>query len=119
VLGSYKLGRGWEFGARFRLVSGNLYTPNSYGFYDESVGAQLSTVAYPSYGARLPTFDQLDLRVDKTWQFRTWKLGAYIDAQNVYNRQNVEGTSYNFNYTRLSYVDGLPFLPSFGLRAEF
>jgi TonB family protein len=119
VLGSYKLGRGWEFGARFRLVSGNLYTPNGYGFYDESVGAQLSTVAYPSYGARLPTFDQLDLRVDKTWKFRTWKLGAYIDAQNVYNRQNVEGTSYNFNYTRLSYVDGLPFLPSFGLRAEF
>ncbi len=27
VLGSYKLGGGWEFGARFRLVSGNLVTP--------------------------------------------------------------------------------------------
>jgi TonB family protein len=27
VLGSYRLGRGWEFGARFRLVSGNLETP--------------------------------------------------------------------------------------------
>ena len=25
VLGSYRLGRGWEFGARFRLVSGSLY----------------------------------------------------------------------------------------------
>jgi TonB family protein len=119
VLGSYKLGHGWEFGARFRLVSGNLYTPNTYGFYDESVGAQLPTVAYPPYSARLPLFHQLDMRVDKTWKFRKWKLGAYLDAQNVYNHENVEGTSYNFNYTRLNYVSGLPFLPSFGLRAEF
>jgi hypothetical protein len=119
VLGSYKLGRGWEFGARFRLVSGNLYTPSLYGFYDESVGAQLSTTAYPAYGARLPLFNQLDMRVDKTWKFRTWKLGAYLDAQNVYNQQNVEGVSYNFNYTKQSYVNGIPFLPSFGLRAEF
>ena len=28
MLGSYRLGGGWEFGARFRLVSGNLITPN-------------------------------------------------------------------------------------------
>jgi TonB family protein len=119
VLGSYKLGRGWEFGARFRLVSGNVYTPSSYGFYDESVGAQLPTTAYPPYGARLPLFHQLDMRVDKTWKFRTWKLGAYLDAQNVYNHGNVEGSSYNFNFTRMTYVQGLPFLPSFGLRAEF
>jgi TonB family protein len=119
ILGSYKLGHGWEFGARFRLVSGNLYTPNSYGFYDESIGSQLPTVSYPPYTARLPTFNQLDLRVDKTWRFTKWKLGAYLDAQNVYNSQNVEGTGYNFNYTRTSYIYGIPFLPSFGLRAEF
>jgi TonB family protein len=119
VLGSYKLGHGWEFGARFRLVSGNLYTPSSYGFFDESLGAQLPTVSYPPYSQRLPLFHQLDMRIDKTWKFRTWKLGAYLDAQNVYNQQNVEGISYNYNYTRTSYVTGLPFLPSFGLRAEF
>jgi TonB family protein len=119
VLGSYKLGRGWEFGARFRLVSGNLYTPSTYGFFDESLGAQLSGTAFPAYGQRLPLFHQLDMRVDKTWKFRTWKLGAYLDAQNVYNEQNVEGVSYNYNYTKSSYVTGLPFLPSVGLRAEF
>src|SRR6185369_10736410 len=28
VLGSYRLGNGWEFGARFPLISGNLITPN-------------------------------------------------------------------------------------------
>jgi hypothetical protein len=59
------------------------------------------------------------MRVDKTWKFATWKLGAYIDAQNVYNHDNAEGTGYNYNFTKTSYINGLPFLPSFGLRAEF
>jgi TonB family protein len=118
VLGSYKLGRGWEFGARFRLVSGNLYTPDTYGFYDENVGSQLSLPSYPAYNTRLPIFTQLDLRVDKTWQFKHWRLGAYLDAQNVYNRGNPEGVGYNYNYTQTSYVTGIPFLPNLGIRAD-
>jgi TonB family protein len=119
VLGSYKLGRGWEFGARFRLVSGNLYTPDTYGFYDENAGSQLSLPSYPAYNTRLPLFTQLDLRVDKTWQFAHWKLGAYLDVQNVYNRGNAEATGYNYNYTQQSVVTGIPLLPNLGLRADF
>jgi hypothetical protein len=119
VLGSYKLGRGWEFGARFRLVSGNLYTPNTYGFYDENAGSYLSVPAFPPNGARLPLFHQLDIRVDKTWKFKHWQLGAYLDLQNVYNRQNAEGVSFNYNSTAQTYAAGLPFLPSIGLRGEF
>lgn len=119
VLGSYKLGHGWEFGARFRLVSGNLYSPSTYGFYDENAGSQLAAPSYPPYSSRLPMFEQLDLRVDKTWRFQHWKLGAYLDVQNVYNRGNVEGVGYNYNFTQQSTVTGIPFLPNLGLRADF
>jgi TonB family protein len=119
VLGSYKLGRGWEFGARFRLVSGNLYTPSTYGFYDENAGSQLALPSYPAYNSRLPLFTQLDLRVDKTWQFQHWKLGAYLDVQNVYNRGNAEAVGYNYNNTQQSLVTGIPILPNLGLRADF
>jgi TonB family protein len=119
VLGSYKLGRGWEFGARFRLVSGNLYTPNTYGFYDENAGSYLAVPAYPPNGQRLPIFHQLDIRVDKTWKFKHWQLGTYLDLQNVYNRANAEGVSYNFSSTAQTFASGLPFLPSIGLRGEF
>jgi len=118
VLGSYKLGGGWEFGSRFRLVSGNLYTPSTYGFYDENVGSQLSLPSYPAYNTRLPLFTQLDIRVDKTWQFTHWKFGAYLDVQNVYNRGNPEGIGYNYNFTQTTTVTGIPFLPNFGLRAD-
>jgi len=119
VLGSYRLGRGWEFGARFRLVSGNLYTPSTYGFYDENAGVPLALSAYPPRGARLPMFHQLDIRVDKTWKYASWQLGIYADIQNVYNNGNVEGVSYNYNFTKNTYATGLPFLPSFGIRGEF
>ncbi|HSQ66728.1 MAG TPA: TonB family protein [Polyangiaceae bacterium] len=118
ILGSYKLGRGWEVGARFRLVSGNPYTPNAYGFYDANSGVYLPLSSFPPNNARMPLFHQLDIRVDKTWKFQYWRFGVYADVQNVYNAGNVEGISYNFNYAQQSYATGLPFLPSIGLRGE-
>ncbi len=119
VLASYKLGRGWQVGARFRLVSGNMYTPTTDGTYDATTGSQLGVAAYPPYSARLPLFRQLDLRIDKAWTFKAWKLGFYVDVQNVTNAQNAEAINYNYNYTQSAYITGLPILPSLGVRAEF
>ena len=62
---------------------------------------------------------QLDLRMDKTWRFKSWQLAFYVDIQNVYNFQHPEGVSYNFNYTKREFITGLPFLPSIGLRGSF
>ncbi len=118
VLGSYRLGRGWEFGARYRLTSGYMYTPNQYGFYDENIGTYLAQQAYPPFGSRLPLFQSLDLRVDKTWKYSWGSIGTYLDVLNVFNNGNVAGVSYNYNFTSKSYVSDLPFLPSLGLRIE-
>lgn len=131
VLGSVQLGRGWELGARFRLVSGNLVTPivcnpeeagciaNRLNAIYHAHSASYSPLAFGSDNSeRLPLFHQLDLRMDKTWRFKRWQLSLYVDIQNVYNRGNPEGLSYNYNYTKREYVTGLPFLPSFGLRGE-
>jgi TonB family protein len=120
ILGSYRLGRGWEIGARFRLVSGNLYTPNNYGFYDTGAGAYLPLQSFPLYGSRLPVFHQLDIRVDKTWLLKGGaRFGMYLDVQNVYNQGNVEGVTYNYNYTQSAFVNGLPIIPSLGARIEY
>jgi TonB family protein len=122
LLGSYRLARGWEFGARFRVVSGNLETP--------VVRAPELTSLYSSDGAayaaiqgdrteRLPLFHQLDLRIDKRWQFEYWRFATYLDVQNVYNNRAVEGTNYNYNYSQRSRIRGVPILPSIGVRGEF
>ncbi len=120
VLGSYQLGSGWEVGARFRLVSGNLTTPQQYGFYDANTGVYLPTLAVPPYGERLPLFHQLDVRVDKTWRLGSrGNVHVYLDVINAYNQGNVEAVSYNYNQTKRSYVTGLPFVPNLGLSWEY
>ena len=152
VLGSYKLGWGLEFGARFRLVSGSLTTPTvcNSSSNQQRISLQPGTAGSPpsiSYvpvcdpnrinallhapsGAytqipfgttaseRLPMFHQLDLRLDKRWQFKSWALSGYLDVQNVYNNANTEGLQYNYNFTARQNVGGLPILPSLGLRGE-
>jgi hypothetical protein len=117
------LGRGWEFGSRFRLVSGNMYTPlmappGLPAVYAADAGTYVPLEGQ-QYSQRLPLFHQLDIRVDKRWQFRTWQLGAYIDVYNAYNHASVEAVSYDYRYAKSSYTTGLPFLPSVGVRGEF
>lgn len=123
MLGSYRLGRGWEFGARFRLVSGGLSTPVARdpslpAIYAAEAGSYVPLQAKP-FSERLPLFHQLDVRLDKGWQFRTWRLGAYLDVQNVYNNAAVEDVGYNYNFSQRSYQTGLPIIPSIGVRGEF
>lgn len=117
VLGSYRLGHGWEFGSRFRLVSGNLYTPVVGGLFNSDAGTYAG-ISGPTLSRRLPMFHQLDLRVDKVWKFEKWSLRAYLDVQNVYNRSNPEDVTYNFNYSQQSTVGFLPIIPSLGVRGE-
>lgn len=132
ALGSYRLGGGFEFGARFRLVSGNLVTPNVCNYelegcipnranamYNAAAGTYVAIPYSGPASERLPMFHQLDLRLDKRWRFKRWQFSMYLDVQNVYNNQNVEGLDYNFNYTARQYVTGLPILPSIGFRGDF
>ncbi len=118
MIAGVTLGGGWEVGARFRLVSGNPTTPIlGPAYYDADADTYVPRYGEPA-SARLPTFHQLDLRVDKKWTFRHWSLGVYLDVQNVYNQQNPEATLYSFDYTQSTSVSGLPILPSLGVRGE-
>lgn len=123
LLGSYRLGRGWEVGARFRIVSGPLTTPTVPGpalpaVFAGDAGSYVPIEGVP-YSERLPLFHQLDVRIDKRWQFDSFRLNAYLDVQNVYNNAAYEDYVYNFNFSQKAYQTGLPILPSLGLRGEF
>jgi hypothetical protein len=117
VIGSYKFGHGYQLGLRFRLVTGNPYTPIVGAYYDSTLD-RYRPITGPVYSGRLAAFHQLDIRFDKTWTFDLWKFSLYLDIQNAYNRSNPEGVAYNFNYRQTLPVSGLPFLPVFGVRGE-
>jgi outer membrane receptor protein involved in Fe transport len=115
---SYALPRHWELGLRWRYVTGAPFTPvagsvfnSDQDRYDEVPGRRNSE--------RLPAFHQLDLRVDKSWIYDTWRLSAYLSLANAYNQRNAESVSYNFDYSERKYTRGLPLLPILGIRADF
>jgi len=118
AIASYKLPRQWQFGARFRLISGNPTTGVLGAVYDASQG-NFAAVDGPRNGDRLPAFHQLDLRVDKRWVYRRVSFNAYLDVLNVYNHQNTERLSYSFNFQNTAPIASLPILPSIGLRLDW
>ncbi len=118
VLGTWRPTAGWAFGARYRLVSGNPYTPIVRSIYDAA-----TDVYVPVYGAvnsgRLSSFQALDVRVDKLWTFDRWRLSLYLDVQNVFNRANQEGWQYSYDYRLRQPLTGLPILPILGVKGEW
>ncbi len=116
VLIGFELPRNWNISLRYRVASGN---PSS------KVDAVIYDADYDSYipifeenpSRRLPTFHALDLRVDKTWEFK--KMGfisLYLDITNVYYSKNPEFVTYNYDYSESAYVNGLPIIPSIGIK---
>ena len=77
----------------------------------------------PSYGAinskRNPANHQLDLRVDRFFQFEHWKLAAYLDVANMYMHAAVVDRDYSYDYSEREETTGIPILPSIGVRGEF
>jgi outer membrane receptor protein involved in Fe transport len=117
VVMSHKLGRGWEAGARFRLVSGDPDTPVVGAVYDAGID-QYRPLHGPIFSEREPLFHQLDLRVEKQWSFSDWSLAAYLDVQNAYNAKHIEGTDYSFDYSESRGIEGMPIFPNLGIRGE-
>lgn len=118
LVGTYKLTPTWQFGLRFRFVSGNPTTPVIGGTYNADSGSYSARYGEVN-SERLEPFHQLDLRVDKLWVFDTWQLVSYLEVQNLYNRANPEGISYNHDFTQSQVIGSLPIIPSFGLRGQF
>lgn len=117
IVASYRFPENWELGIRWRVVSGNPNTPVVGGVFDSDTDEYRQVPGAVNSG-RLPLFHQLDLRVDKTWIWDTWRLSAYFSLINSYNRPNVEGFTYNFDFSESRPQEGLPVLPILGLKAE-
>lgn len=87
VSGTYDFPRNWSVGAKLSAIGGSPYTP-----YDEDKSSLVEAwdvqgrpyYDYSRYNTcRLDAFAQLDVRVDKNYYFRGWRLGVYLDLQNV------------------------------------
>lgn len=117
VLGSYKLGN-WQFGGRFQLTTGTPYTPVVGAVFNSDINNYSAEFGRIN-SQRNPAQHQMDIRVDRAFQFQSWKLSGYLDVANVYMNAPTLGYEYNQNYTERTETKGIPILPSIGLRGEF
>jgi hypothetical protein len=113
---TWKHGR-WQLGGRFQYTSGNPTTDVVGAIYD-SDDDRYMPVYGPINGSRMPGHHQLDLRVDHLWKVGALRLTGFIDVANVYMNAPVLGTQYNFDYSEQSTFEGLPIIPSIGVRGE-
>jgi TonB family protein len=118
VVASYQLGRGWDLGARFRYTTGFPRTPVIDSFYDVA-NAQYDPIFGAHNSIRIPSFYQLDARIERSFVYRRLKVNVFLDVQNITNRQNPEEIIYNYNFTQRAYITGFPTLAVLGARLEF
>lgn len=87
--GTYNFPHNWSLGMKISCIGGAPYTP--YDVEKSSLVTAWNAQGRPYYDytkyntGRLPTFGQLDVRVDKTFYLKRCMLGFYIDLQNVTN----------------------------------
>lgn len=117
TVGGYRLNRQWELSARAAYLSGRPFTPflpaesqqQRRGIFD------LNRVN----GERLPDYFRLDLRVDRTFIVRDKPLLVFAGFQNVTNRKNVGGYSWNRRTNAPEINDQLGIFPLIGLDWRF
>jgi outer membrane receptor protein involved in Fe transport len=115
---SYRLRRDWTLGTRVRAVTGNPVTPAAGAVFDADTGRYQCLPGAP-LSQRLPVFFQADARVDKRWRLDTWIVSAYLDVQNVSNRQNAEFRFRSYDCASEVPLPSIPIFPSLGVRAEW
>lgn len=81
----YNFKNNWDIGLKYRIAGGQPYTP-----FDMTASTEyylttgVGTYDYTQLNSqKLPFFNQLDLRVDKKFNFKKVSLNLFVDFQNV------------------------------------
>jgi TonB family protein len=118
AVASWKPGAGFELGARYRLATGRPATPRLGATFDADDG-DYRPLNGTTRSTRTKAFQQIDVRVERTWLFQRWSLGLYLDVQNVLDADNVEATDWDYRYRESAPVTGVPILPTIGVRGQW
>jgi outer membrane receptor protein involved in Fe transport len=119
VMASYKLNNWWEISLTYRFASGLPYTP-----YDITTRAQIGNFWYCKQGIlnseRLPSYQRLDLRIDRRFIFESWNLSIFLEIWDLLDHANIVTYEYNSDFSKMEAIKSMfQFMPMFGVAAEF
>lgn len=94
----YQLKRDWDLGLKYRFAGGSPYTP--FDLIASQQNYLLLGQGIPDVDRlnqeRLANYNQLDLRVDKSFNFKNTTIGIYLDIQNLLIQKNESNPNYTF-----------------------
>lgn len=96
--GGYKLNNNWEISARYRFAGETPFVPiNQEQTLDNFPDVILD---FNRLGEeKLDVFSQLDIRIDKKWNFKTLSLDVFIEAQNILSQNIPQPPEFGLNRT--------------------
>ncbi|MCK8524192.1 TonB-dependent receptor [Aquimarina sp. D1M17] len=94
--GGYKLKKNWEISARYRFAGETPFVPTD---LDATLANYPEVILdYDRLGEEnLDIFSQLDLRIDKKWNFKNISLDVFVEAQNVLGQKTPQPTQFGLN----------------------
>ena len=128
--GGYKFGNNWEISLRTRYLGETPYAP---------VDQQATLDNYPAVirdydqlgWARLNTFNQTDIRIDKKWNFDKWTFNVFLEIQNAFGQDIPNEPEFGLNrdaignvitprqLVQIEDIDNSGILPSLGIVIDF
>ncbi len=116
ALGGVEVGP-WEFSGKFSFASGRPRTPY---LTAESVAQNRAILDLQRINdERFPSYQRLDLRVDRRLNFNTWSIVAFAEILNVTARVNVQQQVWNAKLRAADTIDQYSFLPNIGFNLKF
>lgn len=120
----YRIGQAWEIGIKWRSLSGRPFTPFDLARSAEEYARTRRGVTDLDRlnSERTPSYQRLDVRVDRRFSFPKWNAVVYVDVQNVLNRRNIFGYDYTEDPevpNRLRAQENVGLLPNIGFSIEF
>ena len=128
-VGGYKLNRNWEFSARYRFAGRTPFVPTNLEATLENYPEVI--LDYSRLGEeKLTLFSQLDVRLDKKWNFEKFAFDLFIEAQNILGQNIPSPTEFGLNRDDMGRVlepqslvvieeDGGQLIPSIGIVIDF
>ena len=128
--GGYKFGNNWEISSRMRFLGRTPFAPVDQSATLDNYPAiirdysQLGTV-------RLDTFNQIDVRIDKKWNFQKWTFNVFLEVQNILGQRIPEEPTFGLardgsgneliprSLIQIQGIDNASILPSIGLVIDF
>jgi len=116
--GGYIFSDRWEFSAKFRYFTGVPCTPVYRPSANPLRPGFIQNLPEEYLSARLKPGHQLDVRVDRIFNFKQVTLIVYADVQNVYNLKIPMPPTYNFWTDKITKSAEIGILPSIGISLE-